>query len=82
MAGSVFAWWYLSKKQKRVLEEQRGAGRFGGETAKGVGKAPYFWPQERGEPKAAIRAQNVVAEAEEQWRPEADDIVRSFLGGI
>ena len=79
---SAFAWWYLSKKQKQILEEQRQAGRFGGESAKGVGKAPYYWAQEHGEPKAMIQAQHVVAEAVEQWRPEAYDIVRSFIGGV
>lgn len=79
--GSQFAWWYLSTKQKKVLEEQRQAGRFGGETAKGVGKAPYFWAQEHGEPKAMIPAQHAAAGAVEQWRPEADNIVRSFIGG-
>lgn len=78
---SAFAWWYLSKKQKQILEEQRQAGRFGGETAKGVGKAPYYWLQEYGEPKAMIVPQGVVGKAVEQWRPEADGIVRSFLGG-
>ena len=77
---SAFAWWYLSKKQKQVLDEQRKAGRFGGETAKGAGLAPYFWAQEYGEPKAMILAQHVVTEAVEQWRPEANELVRSFIG--
>jgi hypothetical protein len=77
--GSAFAWWYLSKKQKQILEEQRQAGRFGGESAKGVGKAPYFWAQEYGEPKAMIEAQGVVTEAVEDWRMEANEIVASFI---
>lgn len=80
--GSQFAWWYLSKKQKQVLEEQRQAGRFGGESAKGVGKAPYFWAQEYGEEGAMIVGQGVVTEAVEEWRAEANTIVSSFIGGV
>ena len=79
---SAFAWWYLSKKQKQVLEEQRQAGRFGGESAKGVGKAPYFWAQEYGEPKAAIEAQGVVTKAVEEWLVEANQITASFIGCV
>jgi len=78
--GSAFAWWYLSAKQKKVLEEQRQAGRFGGESAKGVGKAPYYWAQEHGEPKAMIVAQHPVADAIEEWNIEANAIVSNFIG--
>jgi hypothetical protein len=78
--GSQFAWWYLSKKQKQVLEQKRQAGEYGGESAKGVGKAPYFWAQEYGEPKAMIQAQGVVGEAVEEWRLEANEIVNNFIG--
>lgn len=77
--GSQFVWWYLSAKQKKILEEQRKAGKFGGETAKGVGLAPYYWPQEHGEPKASIEAQHVVEEAVEGWRVEANAIVADFV---
>lgn len=80
--GSQFAWWYLSAKQKRVLEEQRAAGKFGGETAKGAGLAPYYWAQEHGEPKASIGAQHVIKEAVEGWRAQANAIVADFIGGI
>jgi len=80
--GSQFAWWYLSAKQKRVLEEQRRAGKFGGETAKGVGLAPYYWPQEHGEPKAMIVAQHVVENAIEGWRARANAIVADFIRGV
>lgn len=78
--GSAFAWWYLSKKQKQVLEQRRQMGEFGGESAKGVGKAPYFWAQEYGEEKAMIVAQGVVTEATEQWLIEANEIVSNFVG--
>lgn len=77
--GSQFAWWYLSAKKKRVLEEQRQAGRFGGETAKGVGLAPYYWAQEHGEDEASIEAQHVVDKAVKGWRAEANAIVASFV---
>lgn len=77
--GSRFAWWYLSARQKRVLEEQRKAGKFGGETAKGVGLAPYYWAQEHGEEKATIVAQHVVEEAVEGWRAKANAIVADFV---
>lgn len=77
--GSQFAWWYLSAKKKRILEEQRRAGRFGGDAAKGAGLAPYYWAQEHGEPKASIEAQNVVDKAVKGWRAEANAIVADFV---
>lgn len=40
------AWWWLPSYQKRKLQEERLRGRFGGENAAGVGRAPYFWVQE------------------------------------
>jgi hypothetical protein len=41
--GSIYAWWNLSKKQKKLLNEMRdNAGMFGGTP----GRAPYFWIQE------------------------------------
>ena len=80
--GSQFAWWYLSAKQKGVLEEQRKAGKFGGETAKGVGLAPYYWAQEHGEEKAMIVAQHVVEKAVEGWRTQANAIVTDFIRGV
>ena len=79
MIGSQFAWWYLSTKQKRILKEQRKAGKFGGETAKGVGLAPYYWAQEHGEPKAMIKAQHIVGKAVEGWRVKANAIVADFV---
>lgn len=79
--GSAFAWWYLSKKQKQVLEEERKMGRFGGETAKGVGRAPYYWPQEHGEPRAGIKAQHVVQAAVLSWQGRVSSIVREFMRG-
>lgn len=79
--GSQYAWWLLSRKQKAALERERAAGRFGGETAKAVGKAPYFWAQEYGEPKAAIAAKRYVAEAFNRWRGRARGIMAAHFAG-
>lgn len=77
-ANSAFAWWYLSHLQKRSLEQERRAGRFGGQTAKGVGRAPYYWAQEHGEPRAAIVGKHYVQDAIRRWRLKAPSIVREF----
>ena len=53
---SKYAWFYLSRFQKELLQAQRRAGRFGGETSIGVGKAPYFWVQEGSTPEGRIGA--------------------------
>lgn len=81
MAGSQFAWWMLSKKQKKALRLKRASGDFGGESAKAVSKAPYFWAQEHGEPKAAITGQGFVREAFENWKNRAGGILRAHLRG-
>lgn len=80
-SGSQYAWWLLSRKQKAALEQERRGGRFGGETAKAVGKAPYYWAQEYGEPKAAIVGQHLVEAAFRRWKADAPGIVRSFMRG-
>ena len=80
--GSQFAWWYLSAKKKRVLEEQRKAGKFGGDSAKGAGLAPYYWAQEHGEEKASIVKQEIVDKAVKGWRPQANAIVADFIKGV
>lgn len=79
--GSQYAWWLLSRKQKAALEQERVAGRFGGETAKAVGKAPYFWAQEYGEPKAAIAAKRYVADAFGRWKGRAGGIMSAHFAG-
>lgn len=79
--GSRYAWWLLSHKQKQKLEQEREAGRFGGETAKAADKAPYYWAQEHGEPKAAIGAKGYVRDAFNRWRGKTPGIVRAHLRG-
>lgn len=54
------AWWYLSRRQKEILQREREAGDYGGERAAAAGRAPYFWAQEHGEPRAAIRGKHIT----------------------
>jgi len=61
----VYAWWNLSKKQKRELQAERLAGRFGGRRGVGAGRAPYYWVQEYGSEEAAVEGQHFV---ELSWR--------------
>lgn len=65
-----FAWWYLSKLQKRQLRALRQAGEFGGTP----GEAPYFWVQEGSTEQGRLSAYNAniksthfVAEAEDAF---------------
>ena len=50
------AWHNLTRRQKERLEEERKKGRFGGQNAKGVGRAPYFWVQSGLDAEGAIKA--------------------------
>jgi hypothetical protein len=80
----VYAWWNLSRTKKRVLQDRRHGEEYGGETAIGVGKAPYFWSQEYGNPRAAIEPQMFVtrtwASFQSKMEPIIKDTVRSKLG--
>jgi len=76
-ANSSMAWWNLTPRQKRLLQEQRLAGEFGGKTAAGVGNAPYFWAQEYGNAAANIVAQGFATKAWESFKARSDDILRS-----
>ncbi|NIQ88601.1 MAG: hypothetical protein GWN93_05795 [Deltaproteobacteria bacterium] len=76
-ANSSMAWWNLTPRQKRLLHERRLAGEYGGETAAGVGRAPYFWAQEYGSAAANIQAQGFAARAWGTFRSRAIDVLRS-----
>lgn len=78
---SPYAWWFLSSKQKKALETERRGGRFGGETAKAVSQAPYYWAQEYGEPLAAIKGQGYVGDAFSRWRARAGNILSDHFKG-
>lgn len=75
--SSEFAWWKLTQKQKRVLQERRLGGEYGGETAAGVGRAPYFWVQEYGSVAADISAQGFAEEAWNKLRSRGREILRA-----
>lgn len=73
---STFAWWYLSKKQKKALQEQRRAGKFGGETGIGAFRAPYFWLQEGSIAEAAqSRAKAGIMQAPTRFVEKSIDAV-------
>ena len=74
-AAREFAWWNLSYGNKAELQRQRLAGRFGGATAAGVGRAPYFWSQEYGNPKAAISPQRFARRSWEAFRRRANKVI-------
>lgn len=78
--GSAFAWWFLSRKQKQVLQEQREAGKFGGQNAAGVGRAPYFWSQEEGNEAASIKPHHHVENAWDRYRARARAIIDAYFG--
>jgi len=54
------AWWALPTSYKDLLQKERQGGAFGGGQAAGVGRAPYFWGQEFGNPAADITAQHFI----------------------
>ena len=54
------AWWKLPREQKALLYEQRLQSNFGGAGSIADGKAPYFWSQEFGNPRANIRPQHYI----------------------
>jgi len=76
MAGWKFAWWYLTRRQKEALKEQRMLGRFGG-----TGK-PSYWPlQEAGMPEVGIKARRFVKESQLQVRKIVPDVMSAVLLG-
>lgn len=52
------AWWALPTPFKVLLQAKRQESMFGGGTAVGRGRAPYFWGQNYGNPNARIAAQS------------------------
>jgi len=70
-----WAWYYLSQEQKRALDEGRRQGKWGGM----VGMAPYFWPQEKGEPKARIKPIGFLQESVDEMRAQIPVILKRFI---
>lgn len=75
---SNMAWWLLTRTQKRVLQEQRLAGRFGGQTGAGAGRAPYVWPHEEGSPAAGIAGRGFIEAGTLAWEQEVPRIIARF----
>ncbi len=85
---SRYAWWLLSLEARRVLQEERMAGRFGGESGVGAERSPYFYVQEGSSlfpgsrasaDKAGIRPKMFYALSLEQWRDKAHIYVQAVL---
>lgn len=73
-----WAWWYLSRRQKQVLQQQRERGAFGGLP----GRAPQWMIQEKGEPKAHVRQQRYILRSVLQLEREQGEIIRRYLAGV
>ncbi|HLC30326.1 MAG TPA: hypothetical protein VJM51_06060 [Dehalococcoidia bacterium] len=82
------AWWSLPRPAKKLLQQLREGGQYGGETAAGVGKAPYFYVQEAGLPawkrsadEAAIpdRVHYFMERTLYAWRQMKRQTVRRFV---
>jgi hypothetical protein len=68
-------WWGLSHDHKRLLDEKRRTGQFGGSP----GKAFYMWQQNEGNDLAGIKGTRFLERGIEQWRSKVPDIVRSYF---
>ena len=83
MASQFSAWWGLSQKKKQSLQNERLAGRFGGQNAAAVGRAPYVWVQEGDDPagaaKAGIEPLHFMSEAAAEFDANFDRIVSEYL---
>lgn len=66
-----FAWWYLSKRQKQSLKEQRAKGRFGGTP----GKPTYWYLHEAGKKEVGINATHFMRKAQ----PRIRELVRQAV---
>ena len=85
---SRYAWWLLSLEARRVLQQERLAGKFGGESGVGAGRSPYFYVQEGSDlfpgsrdsaEKAGIKPKMFYALSLEQWREKARVYVQAVM---
>lgn len=65
-------WWGMSSANKRLLEQGRRAGLFGG---RGPDYANYLWVQDKGNARARITAKPFIDIGVGMWRESAPDIV-------
>ena len=84
---SRLAWWVLSGEAKATLQQEREAGRFGGETGVGAGRSPYLWVQDgttpgglAGAAKASIQPQEFLRTAMEAFSRHIPEYVRELIG--
>jgi hypothetical protein len=75
---SQYAWWMLSSVQKQVLQRERLAGRFGGESAAGAGRVPYAWLHEKGNTAASIQGRQFIEKGLARWRGRVSGIIDSW----
>ena len=85
---SRYAWWLLSLEARRVLQEERLAGKFGGESGVGAGRSPYFYVQEGSDlfpgsresaDKAGIKPKMFYTLSLEQWRERVKSFVEETI---
>ena len=72
---SPYAWRMLSETQKKVLQQERLSGRFGGESAAGVGRVPYMWGHEQGNASATIQARHFIEKGLARWRSRVSGLI-------
>jgi hypothetical protein len=77
--GPQYAWWNLHPGLKRILQAQRLSGKYGGESAAAIGKAPYFWAQEYGKASAAILPQHFATDSWGAFQARQQDILRQSV---
>lgn len=80
--GGTYAWWNLNKRQKRALQAERLAGRFGGRRGVGAGRAPYFWVQEYGSEEAAVVAQHFAEISWQAFLRRSDRVIRDYMAEL
>jgi len=72
------AWWALPLAARKLLDEQRNMGRFGGIP----GQAPYWRIQDVGLPEVGIKGINYLSKSIAQWQSGLGVRIRQQLGGI
>ena len=83
---SPLAWKLLSEAGKELLQREREAGRFGGESGVGAGRSPYMWVQDAsteggaaGAAKAGINPQRFLEIALEAFSRHVPEYVREIM---
>ena len=72
-------WQGMSSANKRLLEQGRRAGMFGG---RGPNYANYMWIQNTGNLKAGITGRGFIAKGTTQWRADVPRIVERYIESV